>query len=65
MSKKARRVQMLIEIKNSIDSIRADSKNQHPESIENNMRILAESVMNVLAIDGVVGIPANSKVNSL
>lgn len=65
MSKKQRRVQMLIEIKNSIDSIGMDSENQHPESIKNNMRILSTSISNVLAIDNVVGIPANSKVNCL
>lgn len=65
MSKKQRRVQMLIDIKNSIDLIGADNKNQHPESIKSNMSILSESISNVLALDGVAGTPANSKVSSL
>lgn len=54
MSKKQRRVQMLIDVKESLDAIGADSENQTEESIKENMKILSDTIVLILGIDNIV-----------
>lgn len=62
MSKKQQRISMLIQVHNSINAIQNDAKNQTTKSIEENMSILSESILDILKIDGVGAININEKV---
>lgn len=62
MSKKQNRIQMLIQILKSIEAIKNDAGNQNEQSIIENMSVLQESILNVLAIDEIRPIPLDSKV---
>ena len=45
---------MLIDVKNSLDAIGANSEHQTEESIKENMKILSDSIVLILGIDNIV-----------
>ena len=57
VSIKKQRVNMLIALNNSLSDIERDAKNQTPDKIESNMRVLQEHVNKILALDGIASIP--------
>ena len=61
MSIKQKRIGMLISLKNSLGDIEADVKNQTPEILESNMKIMQAHIGDILALDGIRGISSTSK----
>lgn len=62
MSKKQMRINLLSQVHNSLNAIANDAENQTASSIKHNMEILAESIRDILQIDGVGVIDLNEKV---
>jgi len=54
---------MLISLSDTLLDIEADAKNQTPEILASNMKIIQGNVEDILALDGIRGIPADSKVD--
>lgn len=53
---------MLQQVFNSLNDIAADAENQNAASIKKNMGILADSIKDIIAIDGVGMIDLNEKI---
>ena len=53
MSIKKKRIGMLASLNNTLRDIEADAKNQTPEILASNMKILQAHVKDILALDGV------------
>jgi len=53
---------MLITLRNTIADIGSDAKNQTPEILESNMKLVENHVKDILKLDGVCLIPSDSKV---
>ncbi|MBO9492247.1 hypothetical protein J7384_17935 [Endozoicomonas sp. G2_1] len=51
---------MLISLRNSLGDIEVDAKNQTPEILISNMKIMQEHVKEILALDGVAPMPADT-----
>ena len=63
MSKKSQRIGILVSLKNTLGDIECDAENQTAEILKSNMVIMQKHVVDILALDGVHGIRADSKVN--
>ena len=61
MSIRQKRIGMLISLKSSLGDVQADVKNQTPEILESNMKIMQEHVSDILALDGIRGISPTLK----
>ena len=62
MSIKKQRLRMLMTLRNTISDIGSDAKNQTPEILESNMKLVENHVKDILKLDGVCLTPSNSKV---
>ncbi|NRA76707.1 MAG: hypothetical protein HRU18_00745 [Pseudoalteromonas sp.] len=64
MSKKSDRIGMLISLKNTLGDIEHDAENQTAEILKSNMVIMQNHIDDILALDNISFIPADSKVNA-
>lgn len=62
MSIKKERIGMLIALRQTIADIGCDAKNQTPEILESNMKLVEEHVKDILKLEGVGFMPADAKV---
>jgi len=62
MSKKSERVSALISLENALGIVERDSEYQTPELIKENMANFRGCVKEILSLDGIGFMPADSKV---
>mgnify|MGYP000168020633 CR=1 FL=1 len=62
MSRKRKRIGMIASLNDTLRDIEADAKNQTPEILASNMKIIQSHVKDILALDGVGCIPSDNTI---